>query len=212
MSAKLSDLIPDQELKTLATGLEFTEGPVWNPEGYLLFSDIPANIIYRWAPGESAKPYITPSGQSNGLTYDRQGRLLACEHAGRRVSRMDANGEMATVVGDYRGTELNSPNDVVVHSNGSIYFTDPPYGRLPELGELGFFGVYRVDPDGSLHLLLDDFARPNGLAFTPMRRCFTSMTPSTATSVSSTFSLMAPWPTPGSSWTWTWRPRATPTA
>ncbi len=167
MCAKLSDLIPDQEPKRLATGLQFTEGPVWNPEGYLLFSDIPANIIYRWAQGESAKPHITPSGQSNGLTYDKQGRLIACEHAGRRVSRMDSNGEMATVVGSYQGTELNSPNDVVVHSNGSIYFTDPPYGRLPELGELGFFGVYRIDLDGSLHLLLDDMVRPNGLAFSP---------------------------------------------
>ena len=167
MARELSNLVfPDEPLR-LATGLQFTEGPVWHPDGYLLFSDIPGDTIYRWAPGGSAEPNIQPSRQSNGLTYDSQGRLIACEHAERQVSRRAPGGEMKTVVDRYEGKRLNSPNDVVVHSSGAIYFTDPPYGILPDLGELGFNGVYRVDPDGSLTLLFSDFERPNGLAFSP---------------------------------------------
>ena len=167
MSVQMSDLIAEQEPNRLASGLQFTEGPVWHPDGYLLFSDIPANIIYRWASDGTLEPYITPSRQSNGLTYDREGRLIACEHAGRQVSRMGADRRMETVVDSYDGKHLNSPNDVVVHSNGSIYFTDPPYGILPDLGEIGLFGVYRVAPGGDITLVVPDFARPNGLAFSP---------------------------------------------
>ena len=167
MSVGMSDLIAEQEPQQLATGFLFIEGPLWHPDGYLLFSDIPADTIYRWAPGGRAEPFIAPSRQSNGLTYDRQGRLIACEHAGRQVSRMAGGRRMETLVDRYQGKRLNSPNDVVVHSIGSIYFTDPPYGILPDLGELGFFGVYRLDPDGSITLLVSDFVRPNGLAFSP---------------------------------------------
>ena len=167
MAHELSDLVVSGEPERLATGFQFTEGPVWHPDGYLLFSDIPADTIYRWSPGDEAQPHIQPSHQSNGLTYDAQGRLIACEHAGRQVSRAGPGSEMETVVDGYQGKRLNSPNDVVVHSSGSIYFTDPPYGILPDLGELGFFGVYRIDPDGALTLLASDFVRPNGLAFSP---------------------------------------------
>ncbi len=167
MAVKMSDLITEQEPEQLATGFQFTEGPVWHPDGYLLFSDIPASTIYRWSPGGRTEPHITPSRQSNGLTYDRQGRLVACEHEGRQVSRMGSNGRMETMVDRYQGKRLNSPNDVVVHASGSIYFTDPPYGILPDLGELGYFGVYRIGTDGALTLLVSDFVRPNGLAFSP---------------------------------------------
>ena len=164
---RLSDLVPQQKPEVIATGFGFTEGPVWHPDGYLLFSDIPASTIYKWAPGGTPQPFVTASRESNGLTYDRQGRLVACEHRGRQVSRMAENGQLMTLVDRYEGMRLNSPNDLVVHSSGSIYFTDPPYGIDPDPGELGIRGVYRVDPDGGIDLLVSDFIRPNGLAFSP---------------------------------------------
>lgn len=161
-------------LDCVATGFTFTEGPVWRGDD-LLFSDIPNNRTIRYRPlpeGPEITTFRTPSGNANGLTLDRQGRLLACEHSGRRVSRVDESGRAETVVDSYKGKRLNSPNDVVVRSDGSIFFTDPPYGLRngTEGKELDFNGVYRIDPRGELHLLVDDFDRPNGLAFTPDER------------------------------------------
>lgn len=167
MASKFIDLVPPQVPIKLAGGFLFTEGPVWHPDGYLLFSDIPANTINRYTLDGKVQPYIKPSRNSNGLTYDRQGRLVACEHGGRQVSWQDASGSMVAVAAWWEGKRLNSPNDVVVHSSGSIFFTDPPYGIKPEQSEIGFNGLYRVDPDGSVHLLCRDFGRPNGLAFSP---------------------------------------------
>ncbi len=164
MARELRELVPDQNVSVIAEGFQFTEGPVWHPDGYLLFSDIPANTIYRYTPGGSPEPYLTPSGNSNGLTYDGQGRLLACEHGGRRVSRRGAGGAMETVADRFEGKLLNSPNDIVVHSSGAIFFTDPPYGIDPEPGEQGFNGVFRVDEGGRVTLLNRDMNRPNGLA------------------------------------------------
>ena len=164
MTNRLTDLVPEQVPAILAENLQFTEGPVWHPDGYLLFSDIPADTIYRYFPGGAPEAFLTPSGNSNGLAFDRDGRLLACEHGGRRVSRMDAGGNMVTLASRYDGNRLNSPNDIVVHSSGSIFFTDPPYGIDPDPGEQGFNGVYRLDPDGSVTLLSRDMNRPNGLA------------------------------------------------
>jgi gluconolactonase len=137
MALTLRDLVPEQEPEVLGADFQFTEGPVWHPDGYLLFSDIPANTIYRYTPGRKAEPYITPSRNSNGLTFDGSGRLLACEHGGRQVSRMDSNGQMVTLVSRSNGKRLNSPNDIVVHSRGSVFFTDPPYGIDPDPGERG---------------------------------------------------------------------------
>ena len=165
MAANLRDLVPEQDPVTVAEGFEFTEGPVWHSDGYLLFSDIPANTIYRYVPGGSPEPYLSPSRNSNGLTFCPQGRLLACEHGGRQVSWMGDNGEMVPLATHYDGKRLNSPNDIVVHSGGAIFFTDPPYGIDPEPGEQGFNGVYRLDPDGAITLLNRDMDRPNGLAF-----------------------------------------------
>lgn len=164
MASSLQEIIPNLAPSTIAEGFEFTEGPVWHPEGYLLFSDIPANTIYRYVPGEAPQPFLNPSGNSNGLTFDRLGRLLACEHGGRRVSRMSDNGVMETLADQYGGKRLNSPNDIVVHSSGAIFFTDPPYGIDPDPGEQGFNGVYRLDTDGTVTLLSQDMNRPNGLA------------------------------------------------
>ena len=174
-SPKLLDLIDaDAELEQLGTGCEFTEGPVWHAEGeFLLFSDIPANQMKRWTAEEGITNFRVPSGKSNGLTYDKQGRLVTCEHANRRVSRTEADGTVVTIASHYEGKRLNSPNDVVVKSDGSIYFSDPPYGLTADYGiegeqDLDFQGVYRLSPDGqTLTLLIDDFDRPNGLCFSP---------------------------------------------
>jgi gluconolactonase len=164
---KLDTVFESTTYKELASGFQFTEGPVWHPDGYLRFSDIPTSIIYQWQPGQAPQPWRKPSGNSNGLTYDRQGRLVACEHGNRRVSRQEADGVVLALATHYGGGRLNSPNDVVVHSNGSVYFTDPPYGIKPEQKEQPCHGVYRLATDGTMKLLVDDFDRPNGLAFSP---------------------------------------------
>jgi gluconolactonase len=164
---KLRSLVESGDPELLATGFQFTEGPVWLPDGYLLFSDIPADRIYEWAPDGDATVWREPSGNSNGLTLDRQGRLIACEHGNRRVSRMTADGTVDALVDRYQGNRLNSPNDVVVKSDGTVYFTDPPYGIEPEEREQPCNGVYRILNGGALELMVDDFDRPNGLAFSP---------------------------------------------
>jgi gluconolactonase len=154
-------------LKRVATGFQFTEGPVWIQDR-LLFSDIPANRIYALASNGRITTFRKPSGNSNGLTRDRQGRLIACEHGNRRVTRTEAGGSLTVLADGFRGKRLNSPNDVVVKSDGTIYFTDPAYGISPAEQEQEFEGVYRLSPDGrELSLVVDDFARPNGLAFSP---------------------------------------------
>ena len=173
--ARLVQLVDaDAEMEQLATGCQFTEGPLWNASGkFLLFSDIPANTMRQWDATSGMSVFRKPSGKSNGLTYDKQGCLIACEHANRRVSRTNPDGEVVTIASHYEGKRLNSPNDVVVKSDGSLYFTDPPYGLTSAYGveaekELDFQGVYRLSPDGdTLTLLVDDFERPNGLCFSP---------------------------------------------
>jgi gluconolactonase len=164
---KLKSLIEAGEPERLATGFQFTEGPVWMAGGYLLFSDIPANIMYKWTPESGAEVWREPSGNSNGLTRNSDDLLLACEHGNRRVSRTNPDGTVETIAGAYQGKRLNSPNDLVVKSDGVIYFTDPPYGIAPEEKEQPHNGVYRILTDGSLQLMADDFERPNGLAFSP---------------------------------------------
>ena len=166
----LGELVDTTDAERIATDCAFTEGPLWLPEGALLFSDIPRARIHRWTRADGLTIFREPSGQSNGLTLDLQGRLLACEHGNRRVSRTAADGTVATLVDSYDGKQLNSPNDIVVHSDGAIYFTDPPYGIKPEQQEQPCNGVYRLSPDGTLTRLVEDFDRPNGLAFSPDER------------------------------------------
>ena len=180
----LHDLIaPDAPIERVAGGLGFTEGPVWRGNA-LLFSDVPNNRIVRWRrlpEGPELTTYAT--GRSNGLTLDRQGRLLAAAHGGRGVARVADDGTRTVLVEQFQGKRLNSPNDIVVKSDGSIYFTDPPYAV--QIGTPGMSrpagwwsapipgkeqpcnGVYRLTPDGALQLLADDCALPNGLAFSP---------------------------------------------
>ena len=155
-------------IEKLAGDFRFTEGPVWvAAKNELLFTDIPANRIIRFKDGKY-ETFRTPSHNSNGLTLDKQGRLIACEHGSRRVTRTESDGTITTLAERYNGKRLNSPNDAVVKSDGAIYFTDPPYGVKYEDRELDFQGVYRISPDGkTLTLLVKDFVKPNGLAFAP---------------------------------------------
>ena len=157
----------DQELEELGKGGGAYEGPIWySEEGYLLFSDVWKNRRMRWAPQEGVSLVHEPTNNANGLTRDLQRRLIACEPSAHRVTRLELDGSITVVANNYRGQGLNEPNDVVVKSDESIYFTDPG-APDPEL-DLGFCGVYRVSPDlGTITLLVDDFVLPNGLAFSP---------------------------------------------
>jgi gluconolactonase len=184
LDPRFDKLVPkDAEIEVLASGFEWAEGPVWvKTDGAVLFSDIPRNRVNRWKQGEGLSTYLEPAGftgpgaygnerGSNGLSLDRQGNLISCEHGDRRVSRLTPGGGKRTVADNYQGKRFNSPNDVAVHSSGVIYFTDPPYG-LPkgfddERRELDFCGVYRVTPDGTVTLLCDTMTRPNGICFSP---------------------------------------------
>jgi sugar lactone lactonase YvrE len=161
----------DAAAEQIAGGFGFNEGPVWCGD-YLLFSDIPNNRIVRWrrlSEGPEVTTFRTPSGNSNGLTLDKSRRLVTCEHSTRRLTRTELDGSITVLAERYQGKRLNSPNDVVVRSDGSIYFTDPPYGLtdLSAWKELPFNGVYRLAPDGELVLLADNFDRPNGIALSP---------------------------------------------
>ncbi|WP_340103881.1 SMP-30/gluconolactonase/LRE family protein [Rhodohalobacter sp. 8-1] len=159
-----SVLIEGEEPEIIAGPLEFTEGPYWHPDGYLLFSDIPANRVYRWSEMEGLDVYLEPSGNSNGIEADVDGSILLAQHAGR-VSRLTNDGDLEVIVDSYNGQRLNSPNDLAVHSNGTIYFTDPPFGVSDEDRELDFSGVYMISPDGELSVLYDEFEYPNGIDF-----------------------------------------------
>ncbi len=176
----LDALLPkDAVIEKLAAGFDWSEGPVWMSGGYLLFSDVPMNTIFSWRPG-SLSTFIQPSGYtgtlprggepgSNGLTRDKNGLLIACQHGDRRVARWNGS-QWVTLADKFEGKRFNSPNDVVLKSNGDLYFTDPPYGLPKNMSdptkEISFQGVYRV-VDGKVTLLTDEVSRPNGLAFSP---------------------------------------------
>ena len=166
-NVRLKALVEPGDPERLATGFQFTEGPVWHPDGFLLFSDIPAARIYAWRRDGRVSVWREASGNSNGLTFDRSGRLLACEHGNRRVSAAQPDGTIDVLADTYEGKRLNSPNDLVTRSDGMVYFTDPPYGIEPLPSEQPCNGVYCVRPDGIIVRVLDDFDRPNGLAFSP---------------------------------------------
>lgn len=174
----------DAVVERLADGFDWAEGPVWFPDhgGYLLLSDVPQNVIYRWNEPDGVRVFLRPSGYtgqtsrggepgSNGLLRDPQGRLVLMQHGDRRVARLGADESFTTLADRYDGKRLNSPNDGVYKSNGDLYFTDPPYGLLKGVDdparELDFQGVYRVGTNGTLTLLTKELSRPNGIAFSP---------------------------------------------
>jgi gluconolactonase len=162
-------------LEKLHGGMLWAEGPVYFADGdYLLWSDIPNDRMMQWSEGLGVRVFRHPANNSNGNTRDRQGRLVTCEHGARRVTRTESDGTITVLADKYRGKQLNSPNDVVVKSDGSIWFTDPPYGILSDYegrktaSELGACYVFRLDPaSGDLAIVADDFVKPNGIAFSP---------------------------------------------
>lgn len=169
------DLVPKgAQVERLGTGFTFTEGPVWNHAGkYLLFSDMPGDVRRRWDAKGGVREVLKPSNKGNGMTYETNGDLLICEHSTSVLARLKPDGRREIVASHYDGKELNSPNDVIVARDKSIYFSDPTYGRMPVFGrerkqDLSFQGVYRVQPSGQgVQCLVNDFEQPNGLCFSP---------------------------------------------
>lgn len=165
-------------LRRLAGDCAWAEGPVWLPrDEALVWSDIPNDRMLRWSASEGVSLFRHPSNYANGNTLDREGRIVTCEHVTNRVSRTEHDGTVTTLVDRFEGKRLDSPNDLVVKSDGTIWFTDPPYGILSERegkvrdSEIGANHVYRLDPDsGALSVVADDFDRPNGIAFSPDER------------------------------------------
>lgn len=184
LDAALDSIVPPTaRIERLAQGFQFVEGPYYSRQGYLLFSDVQGNVIRKWTPQGGVVEFRRAAGYDgkdapadafigpNGITIDPKGGLVICEHGNRRISRIDQAGKVTTLIDKYQGKRLNSPNDVVFKSDGSMYFTDPPYG-LPKgdddpAKELKFNGVYRLDTRGKLTLLNSEMTRPNGLAFSP---------------------------------------------
>ena len=167
--AGLDDILETTEAERLATGFGFTEGPSWHPDGFYYFVDIRKSLLYRLRPGGTPEIVRRETGEGNGTTFDLEGRLVMCEGGNRRLTRMTADASVAVLMDRYQGRRINRPNDVVCKSDGSIWFTDPGL-RLPLAEkELAHSGVYRVDADGTKHLVAE-FEYPNGLAFSPDER------------------------------------------
>ncbi len=181
---RFDELVPaDAVIEKLADGFDWAEGPAWIPDGgFLVFSDVPQNVVYKWEEGEGISEFLKPSGftgsgepgrepGSNGLLLDLENRLILCQHGDRRVSRLKPDNSFEELVSTYEGKRFNSPNDAVLKSNGDLYFTDPPYGLtgLDEspLKELDFNGVYRFSAEGELTLLTSELKSPNGVALSP---------------------------------------------
>lgn len=173
-------IVPGAKIEALASGFNWSEGPVWMAGG-IVFSDVPENTVFRWKEGmKAAEVMLKPSGStleggsgqgSNGLALDSQGRLILCQHGDRRLARLGPDGKFATITRSYHEHLYNSPNDLVIAKDGSIYFTDPPYGlKDKSLRELEWNGVYRVAPDGKVTLLVKDLTFPNGIALSPDER------------------------------------------
>jgi gluconolactonase len=181
-------IAPDAKIEILASGYDWSEGPIWVKDGcFLLFSDIPANVIHRWKEGEGARPWLTSSGYtgdvprggemgSNGLTLDAGGRLVIAQHGDRRIARLDTplsapQPKFTTLADRYQGARFNSPNDLVYNRAGDLFFTDPAYGMEKQWAdprrEMSYAGVFRLDRDGVVTLLTSEMTRPNGLAFSP---------------------------------------------
>ncbi|KNG93260.1 SMP-30/gluconolactonase/LRE family protein [Pseudaestuariivita atlantica] len=168
-------LLGNARVERLWTGARWAEGPAWFAAGrYLVWSDIPNNRMLRWDEADgSVSTFRQPANNSNGNTVDRQGRLVTCEHLARRVTRTEHDGSITVIADNSQGKRLNSPNDVVVSSDGAVWFTDPPYGIMMDYegaraeSEIGACHVYRVAPDGTIAIAADDYVKPNGLAFSP---------------------------------------------
>ncbi len=167
MPDRLETILESTEAERLATGFEFTEGPLWHPEGYLLFVNNRRNLIYRLVPGGEPEVIREDSGSANGLTFDLEGRLVMCEGDNRQVTRWEPDGTITVIADRWEGKRLNRPNDVVCRSDGSIFFTNPSSRLDPAELEIDFSGVHCIAPDGAVTAVVTDIDFPNGLAFSP---------------------------------------------
>ena len=170
MATQLASIVESPQAERLASGFVFTEGPLWHPDGYWLFVDVRANLIYRLRPGGQPEIIRDNSGSSNGMTFDLQGRLIICEGDNRQITRLEPDGTYTPLAQRLGGKRINRPNDLVTRSDGSIYFTDPGGRLTPEERELGFSGVHRIAPDGTLSNATAETEYPNGIAFSPDER------------------------------------------
>lgn len=160
----------DVSVDRVIAGRTFAEGPVWSPEGYLIFSDIPKSKILRWTPGELPSVLREDSNGASGNAFDSQGRLYTCESHGRRVIRTDKKGKIEVLADRYQSKRLNAPNDIVVRKDGEIYFTDPAFGNQQDSRELDFYGVFHLPRKGELEVIAKPRGRPNGIAMSPNGR------------------------------------------
>ena len=168
MTPTLDDILENPQPELVATGFEFTEGPLWHPDGFLYVSDVDARVHYRVDLGSGEKTVIrTDSGGANGATFDADGLVVLCEQDARRVVRLEADGGLTVVADRYDGKRINRANDVVARRDGTIYFTDPQGLMEESEKELDSSGIFRVDADGSLTVVAGDMNHPNGLAFSP---------------------------------------------
>jgi gluconolactonase len=154
------------QVEKLSDGFKFTEGPLWK-EGAILFSDIPANKIYRWNENDGISVFLEPSGNSNGLALDLDNNLLLAQHGKRRLAKIYTDGREFSLANIYDGKKLNSPNDIAVKSDGTIFFTDPPYGIKKDDEELEYYGIFKISKNGKIKMLDNSLHRPNGIAFSP---------------------------------------------
>jgi gluconolactonase len=160
----------DYKIEKLAGGFTFTEGPAWSHDGFLLWSDVPNNKIWKWAPGEKPVVFRDGSNGANGNTFDAKGNLYTCESRSRRVTRTDKKGNIEVIAESFQGKRFNAPNDIVVRRDGHIYFTDPAFGNQADTREMDFYGVYHITPRGEINLVAKPKGRPNGIALSPNGR------------------------------------------
>jgi gluconolactonase len=160
----------DLKIDKVAGGHLFTEGPVWSPDGMLLFSDTRANRIHQWVPGKGTSLYAEKPQGANGNAFDREGRLYTCEFRERRVTRTSKDGKVEVLVEKWEGKRLNAPNDITVRRDGHVYFTDPAFGSDADRRELDFYGVFHISPRGELDLVAKSQTRPNGITLSPNGR------------------------------------------
>jgi gluconolactonase len=160
----------DIKVEKVDGGFQFAEGPVWSREGFLLFSDVPNNVLRKLVPGERSQIARENSNGGNGNTFDAHGRLYTCESRSRRVIRQDKKGNVEVLADKWEGKRLNAPNDIVVRKDGNVYFTDPAFGNQVDSRELDFYGVYRIPPKGPMELVARPKGRPNGITLSPNGR------------------------------------------
>ncbi|MCW0220972.1 MAG: SMP-30/gluconolactonase/LRE family protein [Prosthecobacter sp.] len=165
-------IAPEAKIEILATGFNWSEGPVWR-DGQILFSDVPENTVFGWKEGSTrATPFLKPSGSlngegqgSNGLAVDAEGNLILCQHGERRIARLEKDGRFTSLADNYQGKRFNSPNDLVIAKSGTLFFTDPPYGmKKGTEPDAPYHGIYRLGTDGKVSLIIEDIRWPNGIA------------------------------------------------